>query len=165
MEVIEEVFYEDEIEEETFERYEPENIVSMTLEDKIRKYNVYVEETHEDEVIENQETIINDVEKEDIVEEVIEETIKEEPSKIILNPEIKHVKKDSIRPIEINKDRKKVVDYIISTNNKNKKESIDNQEELQVLVQDETKIKPVHEIKKTNQKKIKPIEPMKVSKK
>ena len=137
----------------------------MTLEDKIRKYNVYVEETHEDEVIENQETVINDVEKEDIAKEVIEETINEESSKIILNPEIKHVKKDSIRPIEINKDRKKVVDYIISTNNKNKKESIDNQEELQVLVQDETKIKPVHEIKKTNQKKIKPIEPMKVSKK
>ena len=168
----EEAYYNDVDEkEETFERYQPETIDSFNIEDKIKKYNIdVIEENQEVEYYkEDDAPVIQEFEEKEtsevkelktIQEEVPSEEkeplkfIKDKKDKKIIKPvlplnndESKKDNKKIIKPIELNKDRQKIIDYIISTSN-SQKENKD--------VEENKKIKPLHPIKP--KKEIKPIE-------
>ena len=66
--------------------------------------------------------------------------------------EMKKEPKKTIKPIELNKDRQKIIDYIINTSNSQNNSSQEEQNE----VEESKKIKPLHPIKP--KKDIKPIE-------
>ena len=168
----EEAYYNDVDEkEETFERYQPETIDSFNIEDKIKKYNIdVIEENQEVEYYQEDDApVIQEFEEKEtsevkelktIQEEVPSEEkeplkfIKDKKDKKIIKPvlplnndESKKDNKKIIKPIELNKDRQKIIDYIISTSN-SQKENKD--------VEENKKIKPLHPIKP--KKEIKPIE-------
>ena len=168
----EEAYYNDVDEkEETFERYQPETIDSFNIEDKIKKYNIdVIEENQEVEYYQEDDApVIQEFEEKEpsevkelktIQEEVPNEEkeplkfIKDKKDKKIIKPvlplnndESKKDNKKIIKPIELNKDRQKIIDYIISTSN-SQKENKD--------VEENKKIKPLHPIKP--KKEIKPIE-------
>ena len=168
----EEAYYNDVDEkEETFERYQPETIDSFNIEDKIKKYNIdVIEENQEVEYYQEDDApVIQEFEEKETSEVKEPQTIQEEvpsqekePLKFIKDKKDKKIikpvlplnndesKKDNkkiIKPIELNKDRQKIIDYIISTSN-SQKENKD--------VEENKKIKPLHPIKP--KKEIKPIE-------
>ena len=168
----EEAYYNDVDEkEETFERYQPETIDSFNIEDKIKKYNIdVIEENQEVEYYQEDDApVIQEFEEKETSEVKEPQTIQEEvpseekePLKFIKDKKDKKIikpvlplnndesKKDNkkiIKPIELNKDRQKIIDYIISTSN-SQKETKD--------VEENKKIKPLHPIKP--KKEIKPIE-------
>lgn len=168
----EEAYYNDVDEkEETFERYQPETIDSFNIEDKIKKYNIdVIEENQEVEYYQEDDApVIQEFEEKETSEVKEPQTIQEEvpneekePLKFIKdrkdkkiikpvlplnNDESKKDNKKIIKPIELNKDRQKIIDYIISTSN-SQKENKD--------VEENKKIKPLHPIKP--KKEIKPIE-------
>ena len=170
--VEEEAYYNDVDEkEETFERYQPETIDSFNIEDKIKKYNIdVIEENQEVEYYQEDDApVIQEFEEKEtsevkelktIQEEVPNEEkeplkfIKDKKDKKIIKPvlplnndESKKDNKKIIKPIELNKDRQKIIDYIIRTSN-SQKENKD--------VEENKKIKPLHPIKP--KKEIKPIE-------
>lgn len=179
----EEAYYNDiDEKEETFERYQPETIDSINIEDKIKKYNIdVIEENQEVEFYQEDDApVIQEYEEKEIEEvkeveeiqeepviETIEEEQKEEPLKFIkdnkdkkiIKPvvplggeEMKKEPKKTIKPIELNKDRQKIIDYIINTSNSQNNSSQEEQNE----VEESKKIKPLHPIKP--KKDIKPIE-------
>ena len=168
----EEAYYNDVDEkEETFERYQPETIDSFNIEDIIKKYNIdVIEENQEVEYYQEDDApVIQEFEEKETSEVKEPQTIQEEvpseekePLKFIKDKKDKKIikpvlplnndesKKDNkkiIKPIELNKDRQKIIDYIISTSN-SQKENKD--------VEENKKIKPLHPIKP--KKEIKPIE-------
>ena len=168
----EEAYYNDVDEkEETFERYQPETIDSFNIEDKIKKYNIdVIEENQEVEYYQEDDApVIQEFEEKETSEVKEPKTIQEEvpseekePLKFIKDKKDKKIikpvlplnndesKKDNkkiIKPIELNKDRQKIIDYIINTSN-SQKENKD--------VEENKKIKPLHPIKP--KKEIKPIE-------
>lgn len=175
----EEAYYNDvEENEESFERYQPEALDSFNIEDKIKKYNIdVIEENQEVEYFnEDDAPVIQEFEekeiehnnKEEIPVEEEHETQESQTLKIITDKKDKKIikpvipvqkdlgkaEKKPIKPIDLNKDRKKIVEYIINVSNS---QNSDSKQEKNDEIQDESKkAKPLHPIKP--KKDIKPIE-------
>ena len=161
--------------EESFERYQPENITNIELDDKIKKYNVDL--IMEDEVIHFDENhpVINEyhdnndvtVNNDNTLQNNLQNSIQDNQK---FKPVVKDVNtKKIIKPIKINENRSRVVEYIIKNNKVLSDDSLINQNEdivsNEVLNQRNSNIlKPNN---KNNQKKkpIKPVAPMKVGRK
>ena len=161
--------------EESFERYQPENITNIELDDKIKKYNVDL--IMEDEVIHFDENhpVINEyhdnndvtVNNDNTLQNNLQNSIQDNQK---FKPVVKDVNtKKIIKPIKINENRSRVVEYIIKNNKVLSDDSLINQNEdivsNEVLNQRNSNIlKP--NIKNNQKKKpIKPVAPMKVGRK
>lgn len=171
----------EDLEEDKFEKYQPEYINSLNLEDKIKKYNIDVIEEESTVIPFEEETapIMNFDDRQyfaSVKENPIEESFIEEKS---LDNDANYEKK-VIKPISLDKDRSKIVNYIINNTDASqlalteeerakiaikkplKPVSSEHKEENIEIVKEEKKIvKPLKPLlnKKTNMhKNIKPIE-------
>ena len=172
-------------EEITFEKYQPDYMTSLDIEDKVKKYNIDVIEENSSPLPYQEENNapINDFDNSNYTqEEKVEPQIIDTKKEIkLISPlkeekEIKEIKKEeikplkvqqknnfnkNIKPINVNEDRKKVVDYILGTNNNSLAMSSKEKEEIAV----KKPIKPVKAMehkqdKKVEEKKIvKPLKP------
>lgn len=172
-------------EEITFEKYQPDYMTSLDIEDKVKKYNIDVIEENSSPLPYQEENNapINDFDNSNYTqEEKVEPQIIDTKKEIkLISPlkeekEIKEIKKEeikplkvqqknnfnkNIKPINVNEDRKKVVDYILGTNNNSLAMSSEEKEEIAV----KKPIKPVKAMehkqdKKVEEKKIvKPLKP------
>ncbi len=172
-------------EEITFEKYQPDYMTSLDIEDKVKKYNIDVIEENSSPLPYQEENNapINDFDNSNYTqEEKVEPQIIDTKKEIkLISPlkeekEIKEIKKEeikplkvqqknnfnkNIKPINVNEDRKKVVDYILGTNNNSLAMSSEEKEEIAV----KKPIKPVKAMehkqdKKVEEKKfVKPLKP------
>lgn len=168
-------------EEITFEKYQPDYMTSLDIEDKVKKYNIDVIEKNSSPLPYQEENNapINDFDNSNYTqEEKVEPQIIDTKKEIkLISPlkeekEIKEIKKEeikplkvqqknnfnkNIKPINVNEDRKKVVDYILGTNNNSLAMSSEEKEEIAVK-------KPIKPVKAMEHKQDKKVEEKKIVK-
>lgn len=159
----EDSYYNDqeEIEEDKFEKYQPEYINSLDLEDKIKKYNIEVIEEeatitpYEEEV----EPIMNFDDRQyftAVNETSSEENVVENPVEINQNNN-ENSEKKVIKPISLDKDRSKIISYIITTTDTSQL-ALSSEEKEKIATK--KPIKPV-----SSERRVENVEPIKEEKK
>ena len=171
----------DDNEEISFEKYQPDYMTSLDIEDKVKKYNIDVIEENSSPLPYQEENTapINDFDNSNYMQEdKVEPQIIEDKKEIkLIAPikeeiEIKEVKKEeikplkvqqknninkNIKPINVNEDRKKVVDYILGTSNNSL--ALSNEEKDKIAIK-----KPIKPVKALEHKQDKEIEEKKIVK-
>ena len=173
----EEVYFDNQY-QDTFERYQPDNLVNIELDDKIKKYNIDL--INEEEIVrfDEEHPVINEYQDNNNVinsslnENVDNENINNQNDNQKFRPIVKDGTRKNIKPINLSSDRKKVVEYIINNNKVKSNDNLINREAIEIVNVDNDVEVPkssnvLRPVIKNNQNKkpIKPIAPMKVGRK
>ena len=157
----EDSYYNDSIMEETFERYQPEFLSTLNLEDKIKKYNIdVIEENETIELYDNKDTIpieefsnreysFSQPQKDSTEEKKVDDLVKENKP---------------VKPLTLKSDRSRIINYIIDTASDNSLALSEEEKKNIATIKPLKPVEPVkhvekqkEEVKKETAKPLKPI--------
>ena len=172
----EEIYFDNQEYQDTFERYQPDNLVNIELDDKIKKYNIDLIDEEQVVLFDEEHPIINEYQDTNrgvlLNDDVKTENENTNSDNQKFRPIVKDSTRKNIKPINLSVDRKKVVEYIINNNKVKSNDNLINREvnvngdynDDAVDTKNSKVLKPIIK-KEQNKKPIKPIAPMKVGRK